>query len=55
MIVGKKKLGISLVKWMNADKDVYGRKGREGCVGYLLFICCSKHIIPNNPLPDLGL
>ena len=29
--VGKKKLGIGLVKWMGEDKDVYERKRREGC------------------------
>ena len=28
--VGEKKLGIGLVKWMGEDKNVYGRKGREG-------------------------
>ena len=29
-IVGGKKLGIGLVKWLGEDKDVYGRKGRGG-------------------------
>ena len=57
---GRKKMGICLVKWMGEDKDVYRRKVRGGCVGYVLLICCSKHgndlfFTPVFPIPDLGL
>ena len=56
--VGERKLGIGLEKWMGEDKD--GRKGREGCEGYVLSICCSKHgnppfFVPVFPTPDHNL
>ena len=42
------------------DKEVYGRKGRGGCVGYVLSICCSNcgnHLFfePVLLITDLGL
>ena len=47
--------------WRNGwvTKDVFGRKGRGGCVGYVLSIYCSKRgnhpfIAPVLPIPGLG-
>ena len=42
------------------DKEVYGRKGRGGCVRYVLLICCSKcgnnmFLAPVLLIADLGL